>query len=299
MNLLKFRGTWTALITPFLDNQEIDYQALSVLIERQIAGGVTGIVVIGTTGESPTLSDQECSALIKRAKELIAGRCWLMAGCGTNHTAHSVEKAQAAQKAGADALLVVNPYYNKPSQQGLYLHFKEVAQATNLPNILYNIKGRTGVNLETDTLMRLAKEVDNIIGVKEASGDLVQIKEVSQRKLEDFLLFSGDDGLTYQVLEQAKGDGVISVASNIIPREVNELVQAGLRGDFKTAKQLDDQLQKLFKILFIETNPLPVKYMAHKLGLCHLVYRLPMCPPSEKNQMILNEAFNDYFNLLS
>jgi len=297
MSTSKFRGTWTALITPFLDNQEIDYQVLSVLIERQIAGGVTGIVVIGTTGESPTLTDQECFELISKTKEMINGRCLLMAGCGTNSTAHSVEKAQAAQKAGADCLLVVNPYYNKPSQEGLYLHFKAVAQATELPNILYNIKGRTGVNLETDTLMRLIKDVDNIIGVKEASGDLVQIKEVGQRKPKDFLLFSGDDGLTYQVLEQAKGDGVVSVASNIIPKEVNELVQLGLRGDFEMAKKLDEDLQKIFKILFIETNPLPVKYVAHKMGLCKLVYRLPMCPPSEKSKGILDEAFKDYFKL--
>lgn len=282
MDLTKFHGVWTALITPFTDNNQIDWDSLAKLVEHQITGGVTGILVIGTTGESPTLTEEECHELITRTKELIAGRCLLMAGSGCNCTASSLKKTAAAKSAGADCLLVVNPYYNKPPQKGLYLHFKSIADSTDLPIFLYNIKGRTGVNLETETLLKLAADCTNIIGVKEASGDLDQIQEVCERRPEGFIVLSGDDGITGKIMRDFGANGVISVASNIIPSKVVELVKT-------KSETLDTELQPFFDSMFIETNPIPVKYTASLIGLCQPNYRLPMCEPSEETKEKLKQ----------
>ena len=283
MDTSKFKGVWTALITPFTDENKIDWKALAKLVENQISGGGTGSLVIGTTGESPTLSDEECKELIQKTKELIDGRCLLMAGSGCNCTEKSLKKT--ANATNADCLLVVNPYYNKPTQKGLYLHFKTVADSTDLPIFLYNIKGRTGINLETDTLLKLAEDCPNIIGVKEASGDLEQIKEVCERRPEGFIVLSGDDGITGKIMREYKADGVVSVASNLIPEKIVELTET-------LDENLDQELQPFFDTMFIETNPIPVKYSAHLMGLCKANYRLPMCEPEAETINKLKSVIN-------
>lgn len=293
MNYKLFHGTWTALITPFNANGNIDYASFKQLIKQQIKAGVTGILIGGTTGESPTLNDKELTNLISRAKRLVGNKCLIMAGSGTNCTQKSIAKTKNAGCAGADVLLVVNPYYNKPTQMGLYLHFKAVAQATRLPLFVYNIKGRTGVNLATNTLIKLAREVKNIIGVKEASGDLDQIKTVCADCPKNFVVLSGDDGLTYQVMKKHGAKGVISVASNIVPRQITEMVNSCLANNFAPASKLNDLLQPLFKALFIETNPIPIKYAAYKLGWCQNEYRLPMCRISQASKEIVDDILRN------
>lgn len=277
------KGVWTALITPFNKDESIDWESFDLLIDKQIKSGVTGIVVSGTTGEAPTLTDEECVKLIKRAKQKTKGKCLIMAGTGSSSTKKSIEKTLMAEMAGADIALVVNPYYNKPTQTGLYLHFKAVAKATKLPIIIYNIKGRTGVNLETPTLVKLAKEVKNIIGVKEASGDLNQIKSVCDQELNNFIVLSGDDNITFKTIKDYGVSGVISVASNIIPNEMVKMVDLALNNKIEEADILNKKMDPLFKILFIETNPIPVKYALYEMKLCKNVYRLPMCQISKED----------------
>jgi 4-hydroxy-tetrahydrodipicolinate synthase len=277
MEKKKLQGVWTALITPFNMDGSIDWDSFDKLIDIQIEAGIKGFVISGTTGESPTLCDEECTKLIIRAKERVAGKCIIMAGTGTNDTLKSIYKTKLAKDAGADMIILVNPYYNKPTQQGLYLHFKAIALSTDLPIILYNIKGRTGVNIETPTLVRLANEVKNIVGVKEASGDLNQIKAVCDLKLENFVVLSGDDNLTFKMIKECGADGVISVTSNIVPKEMIDMVSLALEGKMEEAEAANAKLDPLFKMLFIETNPIPVKYAAYEMGLCQNIYRLPMC----------------------
>lgn len=283
MEKKKLQGVWTALITPFKKDGSIDWESFDRLIDKQLDAGVVGLVVSGTTGESPTLNDKECCELIKRAKSKVGSKCLIMAGTGTNNTEKSIYKTKIASDAGADMIILVNPYYNKPTQQGLYLHFKAIAESTDLPIILYNIKGRTGVNLETPTLMRLASEVKNIVGVKEASGDLNQIKEVCEKRPEGFVVLSGDDNITFQIMKDYGADGVISVTSNILPKEMIEMVTSTLNKNFDEGEKVNEKLQPLFKALFIETNPIPVKYAAYEMGLCENVYRLPMCEIGEEH----------------
>ncbi len=290
MDTNKLKGVWTALITPFNEDGSIDFEAFDVLLDKQIESKVTGIVICGTTGESPTLEDDECILLIKKAKERVARRCLVMVGTGTNNTKKSIDKTKKAEEAGADVILLVNPYYNKPTQNGLYLHFKTIAEETKLPVVLYNIKGRTGVNLETATLVKLTKEIKNIIGVKEASGDLEQIKNVCEQKIENFTVLSGDDGITFQTMRDCGVGGVISVASNIIPNDIVEMVNALLDKDFEKAEIINNKFESLFKNLFIETNPIPVKYAAYKMKLCQNIYRLPMCPIGDDNAKIVDKT---------
>ena len=297
INAENIKGVWTALITPFNDDESIDFASYDALVQKQLDAGVTGILVCGTTGESPTITDTETAELIKRTKEKVGNKCLIMVGSGTNSTKKSIEKTKAAYDAGADVVLLVNPYYNKPTQQGLYLHFKTIANSTELPVVLYNIKGRTGVNLETETLVKLIKEVKNIIGVKEASGDIKQIKSVGNQGLENFVVLSGDDGLTFEAIKNCNTKGVISVASNIFPKEVINMVDLALSQNFTEAEKINNKLDIAFKTLFIETNPIPVKYSAYKLGWCKNIYRLPMCPISEKNALIIDGMLKD-LNLL-
>ncbi len=289
LNKEKIKGVWTAVITPFNEDESIDWESFEGLIKRQLEGNVRGLLLSGTTGESPNITDAECVEMIKRAKKIVGENCLIMVGSGTNSTKKSIEKTKIARDAGADVALIVNPYYNKPTQQGLYLHFKAVADSTDLPVILYNIKGRTGVNLETPTLVRLAKETPNIIGVKEASGDLNQIKSVCNQKLDNFAVFSGDDGLTFKVLKEYGADGVISVASNVVPEKMASMVHFALDGKMDEAEKINEELADLFKFLFIETNPIPVKYAIYEMKLCKNVYRLPMCPIEEEHGKIVKE----------
>lgn len=286
-----YAGTWTALITPFTKDGALDEAALRLLVQKQIAGGVTGIVPVGTTGESPTTTAQEDRRIIEIAVEESAGRVHVMAGTGSNCTREAVEYTRAAKEAGATSCLVVAPYYNKPTPEGLKQHYAAVA-AVGLPVIVYNIKGRTGINIDTDTLMDMAKN-PLIVGVKEASGDISQMKEVIARRPENFTILSGDDGMTLELM-RAGGDGVISVASNIAPKQVAELVSLCATGTWTEAEKANAALASLFEKLFVESNPIPVKYCASRMGLCELAYRLPLCPPTEASRGILDALIEEY-----
>jgi 4-hydroxy-tetrahydrodipicolinate synthase len=287
-----FRGLYTAIVTPFTVNENVDEQALKKLIDFNLAGGVDGIVPCGTTGESPTLTHDEHDRVIELTIEHINGRAKVLAGTGSNSTREAVRLSKHARRSGADALLLVTPYYNKPTQEGMYRHFREIAESVSIPSIIYNIKGRTGVNLETDTLVRLMTDCPNIVGVKEASGDLNQMKDVIARKTKEFSVLSGDDNMTLPLIK-AGGDGVISVASNIIPDRMARLVKLALAGKMAEAEALEKEIAPLFAVEFVETNPIPIKYMLSLKGMCNEVYRLPICelrPPSkEKVQAVMKQ----------
>jgi 4-hydroxy-tetrahydrodipicolinate synthase len=287
-----FRGTYTAIITPFDEKDRVDYDTLENLLEMQIANGVDGVVVCGTTGESPTLNHFEHSDVIRFVIDRARKRIKVIAGTGSNCTKEAVELSVNAERDEADALLLVSPYYNKPTQEGLYRHFKAVSDAVHIPIILYNIKGRTGVNIETATIMRLAKDCPNILGVKEASGDINQIKEVIAKKPDYFSVLSGDDNLILDLVKSG-GDGVISVASNSIPKQVSELTKTCLEGNFEKATKMNEELMPIFKACFIETNPIPIKAMLAMQGLCKEVYRLPLCELRIENRKIVENLLKE------
>jgi 4-hydroxy-tetrahydrodipicolinate synthase len=288
----QFRGVYTALITPFTEDGFVDELALEQLVEYQIASGIDGLVPCGTTGESPTLSHAEHDRVIELTVRYAKGRVPVIAGTGSNATSEAVRLSKHAEDHGADAVLLVNPYYNKPTQKGLYLHFKTIANAVGVPCILYNIKGRTGVNLETDTLTRLAQECPNIVAVKEASGSLDQMKQVIGRNLDGFSVLSGDDNLSLDLIE-AGGDGVISVASNLIPLLMSDMIHHALSGDRSGARAINDRLQDFFKVCFIETNPIPIKTAMARYGWCLETFRLPMCTlESEEHRTTLYEVLD-------
>ena len=291
MDKRKYAGTWTALITPFKSDGSLDEDALRTLVRRQVDGGVTGIVPVGTTGESPTTTDEEDKRIFKIVVEAAAGGVMVMAGTGSNCTRDAVKYTKNAKEAGVDCCLVVAPYYNKPTVDGLKRHYKSIADV-GLPVIVYNIKGRTGINIETDTLMEIAQH-EMVVGVKEASGDLAQMKEVIARRPEDFTVLSGDDGLTVDLIKEG-GDGVVSVASNILPGKVSEMVEYALDGNMEEAEKINKYLAPMFKDLFVETNPIPAKYIASKMGLCELAFRLPMCEPSSDGKKVVDELINNY-----
>jgi 4-hydroxy-tetrahydrodipicolinate synthase len=291
MDRKKFHGAFTALITPFTANG-IDEKAYKKLIDWQIAQGIHGLVPCGTTGESPTLSEKEHAHVIELCVQAVAKRVPVIAGAGSNSTSEAVHMTQHAAKAGADAVLVVTPYYNKPTNKGIYLHYKAVSESADIPIILYNIAGRTGKNIEPDLMAKLAG-IKNIIGVKEASGNLEQMKKIRELCPKEFLLISGDDALTLPILSLG-GVGIISVASNIVPKDVADLVNLYNKGDKAKAQALDRQLQPLIEALFVETNPIPVKTAASLMGLCHAGLRLPMCEMEEANLAKLKQALSSY-----
>lgn len=274
---LKLNGVYTALVTPFTEYNTVDYASLERLIETQIESGIDGLVPCGTTGESPTLSHEEHDRVIAQTIKYSAGRVSVIAGTGSNATSEAIRLSQHAQDAGADAVLLVNPYYNKPTQKGLFLHFKAIADSLSIPCILYNIKGRTGVNLSTETLGELEAACSNIIAVKEASGDLSQMKDVIDEKREDFYVLSGDDNLSLELIKMG-GNGVVSVASNLFPKQMKEMIHAALSGNMKRAEELDRWLSDFFKVCFIETNPIPIKTAMAEVGLLKEIFRLPLCP---------------------
>src|SRR5213596_4298129 len=287
-----FRGTFTALVTPFR-NGGVDVSAFEKLIETQIAGGITGIVAIGTTGESPTLSHDEHEQLIRLTVATANKRCLVIAGTGSNATEHAVADTKMAEKLGADGVLLVAPYYNKPSQEGLFQHFKAIADATSLPILLYNIPGRCGVDIGPDTVVRLATECRNIVSVKEASGSVERISELRRRLPEAFTILSGDDSLTLPFMSVG-AVGVVSVASNLFPAEVCALVRAYECGDVKLAFNLHQKMFPLFKDLFIEPNPVPVKTALGWRGAMSGECRLPLCEMSEANQARLRKTLEDF-----
>ncbi len=273
----RYRGAYTALITPFTELGTVDYQSLERIVDSQIEAGIDGLVPCGTTGESPTLSHEEHDRVIAQTVKYAAGRVPVIAGTGSNATTEAIRLSQHAEDSGADAVLLVNPYYNKPTQKGLYLHFKAIADSVKIPCILYNIKGRTGVNLETETLVRLAQECGNIIAVKEASGSLEQMQDAIESTGEDFSVLSGDDNLALELIRRG-GDGVISVASNLFPSEMVRMIHAALDGRWEEADRLGAWFSPFFSACFIETNPIPIKTAMARAGWCRESFRLPMCP---------------------
>ncbi len=288
----RFRGVHTALVTPFTADGFVDEGALERLVEYQISNGIDGLVPCGTTGESPTLSHAEHDRVIDLTVRYAKGRVPVIAGTGSNATSEAVRLSKHAEDHGADAVLLVNPYYNKPTQKGLYLHFKTIANAVSVPCILYNIKGRTGVNLETDTLSRLAEECPNVIAVKEASGSLDQMKQVIGKNLDGFSVLSGDDNLSLDLIE-AGGDGVISVASNLLPGMMSEMIHKALSGDQAGSRAINDRLQDFFKACFLETNPIPIKTAMARYGWCMESFRLPLCTlESEEHRTVLYEVLD-------
>lgn len=278
-----FQGTGTALVTPFKKNGTLDEKALRNLVEFQIKGGVQALIPVGTTGESATLSYKEHYRVFDIVIEQANGRVKIFAGTGSNNTVEAVEQSLHAKKAGADAVLVVGPYYNKPSQEGYFQHYKKIAETVDIPLIVYNVPGRTGGNIEASTTLRMAAEIPNIIAVKEASGNMAQILEIARNKPAGLSLLSGDDALTLPMMAVGS-DGCISVVANEVPREFSDLVTHCLRGRWDKARALHNKLLPLMNVNFIEANPIPVKAALAMMGMIEEVYRLPLVSLSEKNR---------------
>ena len=287
-----FRGTFTALVTQFRDGA-IDVPAFEKLIEGQIAAGIDGLIAVGTTGESPTLSHDEREQVIRLAVTIAKGRCKVLAGTGSNSTQHAVADTKLAEKLGVDGALIVAPYYNKPSQEGLFRHFQAIAQATALPIMLYNIPGRCGVDISADTVVRLAGACRNIVSIKEASGSVDRVGELRVRLPEAFTILSGDDSLTLPFMAVG-AVGVVSVVSNLLPVEVGSLVNAFRSGDVKSAREWHGKLLGLFKDLFIEPNPVPVKTALAWRRAMSAEVRLPLCEMSEVNQERLRKTLEAF-----
>ena len=286
-----FTGTYTAIVTPFRHGK-IDGPALKRLIERQINSGVDGIVPVGTTGESPTVSFDEHIHLIEFAVKVAAGKIKVLAGTGGNATEEAIYLTKAAERAKADGSLQVAPYYNKPAHEGLFQHFRAIARATKLPIILYSIPGRCGVEIGVDTTRRLAGACKNIIGIKEAGGNSDRVSQLRAALGEKFIILSGDDSLTLPFMSVG-ADGVISVASNVIPRDVAQMVKNFAAGKTAAALKIHQKFYPLFKDLFIETNPVPVKAALAILGQIEEEYRLPLVPMSAKNRKVLKATMKN------
>ena len=277
-----FEGCGTALVTPFHKNGSLDEHTLRTLVRRQVDEGINFLVPCGTTGENPTLTRKEHLRVIEITVQEAKKRVPVLGGAGGYSTAEVIELAHEVRAVGADGILSVTPYYNKPTQEGIYQHFKAVAAAAKLPMIVYNIQGRTGVNIETATLKRLS-EIDNIIGVKEASGNIAQMASVVHELPSSFAVFSGDDVFTIPLIALG-GRGVVSVVSNEIPREMTALAQYALANQFAAARDLQRKYLHLMEVNFVESNPIPVKAAMALMGLLEPVWRLPLCPPSAANQ---------------
>jgi 4-hydroxy-tetrahydrodipicolinate synthase len=286
-----FSGVYTALITPFKKGK-VDFDTLYKLVENQCKAGVNGIVPCGTTGESPNLSHEEHEQIIEFCVKQAKGKMKILAGTGSNSTAEAIRFTQFAKKVGCDGALMVAPYYNKPTQKGLYLHFKKVANLVNIPIVLYNIMGRASVNIEPTTIAKLCKDCKNIIGVKEASGSLSQMSAL-KALVPNIELLSGDDTLTLPVLSIG-GIGVISVLSNLLPLEVLSLIKAFEEGNIKEAKKIHYKFLPLVNALFMETNPIPIKTAGSLLGICDSEIRLPMCKMEKSNKLKLKKTLKDF-----
>jgi 4-hydroxy-tetrahydrodipicolinate synthase len=289
---MKLHGCGTALVTPFRQDQTIDQDALGRLVEWQVESGIHFLVPCGTTGETPALSKEEWLRVIDITIEVAGGKVPIVAGATSNCTADAVEKArELSKRKGVDAILTASPYYNKPTQEGQYQHFKAIAEAVDKPLVLYNVPGRTAANIEPTTLGRLAK-IPNIIAVKEASGNISQIAEVFNHVPESFLVFSGDDAVTLPVVSLG-GVGIISVASNEIPREMAELTQAALDNDWKKARRIHRKFLPLMQANFIESNPMPVKAVLAMMGRMEEIYRLPMLPMKRETRGKLQQIASE------
>ncbi len=286
-----FAGTFTALVTPFR-NDQLDEPAFASLVEAQVAGGVTGIVPVGTTGESPTLDHDEHLRVIELAVQTANGRGKVMAGTGSNCTKEAIEYTIAAEKLGADAVLIVAPYYNKPTQEGVYRHYKAIADATKLPIMLYSIPGRCGIEIAVETVARLAADCPNIVAIKEAGGKVERVIALKKAVPAAFEILSGDDGLTVSFIKEG-AVGVVSVASNIVPREVSDLVGTALAGRWDEAQAQHDRMSALFTNLFIESNPTPTKQALAWQGRMSPEVRLPLCELTAKSQETLRTTLRE------
>jgi 4-hydroxy-tetrahydrodipicolinate synthase len=284
-------GAMTALITPF-KNQKVDSETFAKLIQRQIDNGIDYVVPVGTTGESATLTHNEHKECIEIAVEVCKNtNTKVLAGAGSNSTHEAIDLAKFAQKCGADAILSVSPYYNKPTQKGIFEHYKAIANAIDIEVVLYNVPGRTNSHIHPDTAIALANECKNITTVKEASGDVSKVVEYQAKSNMDIL--SGDDAINYPILASG-GKGVISVTSNLLPKKIANLVHFALDGDFEKSKKINEELWEINKVLFIESNPIPIKYAMHIAGLCKLEYRLPLTSPSSENAKKIEEVLAKY-----
>jgi 4-hydroxy-tetrahydrodipicolinate synthase len=276
-----FTGCGTALVTPFQRDLSLDEATLRRLVRRQVEAGVNFLIPCGTTGESPTLNRAEHLRVVQIALEEARGKVPVLAGAGGYNTSEVIELARELERMGVDGILSVTPYYNKPTQEGLYQHYKAIASAIRLPIVVYSVQGRTGVNIEPATMVRLAA-IDNIVGVKEASGNIAQVATILNEVPTTFTVLSGDDAVTIPVMALG-GRGIVSVVSNQIPGEMTQLAQACLRGDFETARRIQARYLPLMNVNFVESNPIPVKAALGLMGLLEPVYRLPMTPPSPAN----------------
>ena len=287
-----FRGNAPALVTPFTDDDAIDEPAFKQLIDDQIAGGVAALVVLGTTGENPTINHEERRRLTDLCIEYTAGRVPVIVGTGTNHTRESVQFSREAAGAGAGGLLVVGPYYNKPTQEGLIAHVSEIASATDCPIIFYNVPGRTASNILPNTLLKMATAIPSLVGVKEASGDISQIADILAARPDGFAVYSGDDEITLPLLLLG-GDGLISVLSNACPGPMSALTKAGLAGDWDEARTLHFQLLEAMRACFYESNPVPIKTVLAQRKKMKAHVRLPLVPMARDTQEVLFKVFRD------
>ena len=288
------KGTGTAVVTPFTENNEIDYGSFGSFLNFQIESGVDALIVLGTTGEAPSVSSEERENIISFAVELSNGRVPIVIGTGSNSTDHTIETSQQAMSLGADGVLVVTPYYNKPTQEGLYQHYSQIAKNVDGPIIIYNVPGRTGGNILPSTVLRCA-EFENITGIKEASGDMKQIDTLIRqiKKIRpDFSVFSGNDDQAFHLVCSG-GDGVISVLSNAMPSETVEMINATLEGDLQKARELHLRMLPMMKNLFAETNPIPVKYAVSRLGYCRNSLRLPLVQATGNAERLVDEAMKE------
>ena len=287
-----FKGLGIALITPFALNGEIDYKALKRLIEYQLTNGADFLCILATTGEAPCLSKQEKDEMTVFIKELVGGRVPILKYCGGNNTAAVVEEIKTTDWSGIDGILSICPYYNKPSQEGLYQHFKAIAEASPLPVVLYNVPGRTGVNMKAETTVRLAKDFPNIVAIKEASGSLEQIDEIIKNKPDNFDVISGDDALTFSMVASGAA-GVISVIGNALPKEFSRMIRLEFNGEYEPARKIHHMFTELYSLLFIDGNPAGCKALLNDMGMIENVLRLPLVPTTITTKQKMAELLKD------
>ncbi len=291
MERINLRGLGVALITPFNEDETIDFTALGKLIEHLIQNSIDYLVVLGTTAETPTLSDSEKKEVVSFVRDRVNGRVPIVLGVGGNCTNSVVSQLKNGDYEGIDAILSVVPYYNKPSQEGIYQHYKAIAKATELPIILYNVPGRTGVNMTAETTLRIAREFDNVVAIKEASGNIVQMDDIIKNKPADFMVISGDDGITFPLITLG-AVGVISVIGNAFPKEFGRMVRLALNGDYDSALRIHHEFTELFSLLFVDGNPAGVKAMLNAMGYIENKLRLPLVPTRittyEKMRVVLD-----------
>ena len=287
-----FKGLGIALITPFMEDGSVDYKSLIRLVEYQLDNGADFFCILATTGETPTLTQEEKQKIKDLIVDLVGGRVPILMGCGGNNTAAVINELQTADFRGIDGILSVCPYYNKPSQEGLYQHFKAIAGATKLPVVLYNVPGRTGVNLQAATTVRLAQDCENIVAIKEASGNLEQVDEIIKNKPADFDVISGDDALTFPMVS-CGAVGVISVIGNALPKEFSKMIRLQMKGEYDGARKIHHRFTDLFSLLFVDGNPAGVKAMLSEMGFIENVLRLPLVPMRIKNVQRMSEILKE------